>query len=64
MVIKRILWYLQLIKDVGICYEVVGDIQLKGYKYVEFPRDMDGENSISAHMFELFGGAIIWTSKK
>ena len=67
-VVKRVFRYLRGTSDYGLCYQRrpgldrVLDIHV--FVDVDWARDLDQRRSTSGYVFNLFGGAFSWISKK
>eukprot|EP00253_Pinus_taeda_P007026 PITA_07026 len=66
--VKRVFRYLRGTSDYGLCYQ--GKVGLEkvldicGFVDADWARDLDQRRSTSRHVFNLFGGAVSWMSKK
>eukprot|EP00253_Pinus_taeda_P024088 PITA_24088 len=66
--VKRVFRYLRGTSDYGLCYQgrprsdIVLDI--RGFVDADWAGDLDQRRSTSGYVFNLFGGAISWMSKK
>jgi hypothetical protein len=66
--VKRVSKYLRGTTSYGLFYQgrprldIVLDIH--GFVYVDWARDVDCRRSISGYVFNLFGGTISWMSKR
>jgi hypothetical protein len=66
--VKRVFRYLYGTASYGLCYQerIVLDrvLDIHGFVDADWARDMDHRRSTSGYVFNLFGGAIIWMSKR
>ena len=66
--VKRVFRYLCGTSDYGLCYQgrPVLDrvLDIHGFVEVDWTGDLDQRRSTSGYVFNLFGGAINWMSKK
>jgi len=66
--VKRVFRYLRGTSDYGLCYQgrpgLDRVLDIHGFVDVDWARDMDQRISISGCVFNLFGGAVSWMSKK
>eukprot|EP00253_Pinus_taeda_P026919 PITA_26919 len=66
--VKRVFRYLRGTSDYGLCYK--GRLALEkvldicGFVDVDWAGDLDQRRYTSGYVFNLFGGAVIWMSKK
>src|ERR1700733_11109047 len=67
-IVKQVFRYLRGTSDYGLCYQgrpgldrVLG---IHGFVDVDWVGDLDQRRSTSGYVFNLFGGAISWMSKK
>jgi hypothetical protein len=67
-IVKRVFRYLHGTTNYGLCYQgrprlerVVG---IHGFVDIDWIGDLDRGRSTSGYVFKLFGGAIIWMSKR
>eukprot|EP00253_Pinus_taeda_P024916 PITA_24916 len=67
-VVKRVFRYLRGTGDYGLCYQgrPVLDrvLDIHGFVDAGWARDLDQRRSTSGYVFNLFGGAVSWMSKK
>jgi hypothetical protein len=66
--IKRVFRYLRGTTNYGLCYQgrlgLDRVVEIHGFVDVDWVGDMDRRRSTSGYMFNLFGGAISWMSKR
>eukprot|EP00253_Pinus_taeda_P009482 PITA_09482 len=66
--VKRVFRYLRGISDYGLCYQgrprLVRVLDIHGFVDADWARDLDQRRSTSGYVFNLFGGAVSWMSKK
>ena len=66
--VKRVFRYLRGTSDYGLCYQgrprLEKVLDIRGFVDVDWARDMDQRRSTNGYVFNLFGGAISWMSKK
>jgi hypothetical protein len=66
--IKMVFRYLRGIASYGLCWEgILGldkVVDIHGFVDAYWARDMDRRRSTSGYVFNLFGGAISWISKR
>eukprot|EP00253_Pinus_taeda_P029183 PITA_29183 len=67
-IVKRVFRYLCGTSDYGLCYQgrlgLDRVLDIRGFVDVDWARDLHQRRSISGYVFNLFGGAISWMSKK
>jgi len=67
-IVKQVFMYLRGTSDYGLCYEgrPVLDrfLDIHGFVDSYWARDLDQRRSTSGYVFNLFGGAVSWMSKK
>eukprot|EP00253_Pinus_taeda_P024748 PITA_24748 len=65
---KRVFRYLRGTSDYGLCYQGRAGLDrvldIHGFVDAEWAGDLDKRRSTSGYVFNLFGGAINWMSKK
>ena len=65
---KRVFRYLRGTSDYGLCYQerlgLDGVLDIHGFVDADWARDLDQRRSTSGYVFNLFGGAVSWMSKK
>jgi hypothetical protein len=66
--IKRVFRYLSGTTSYGLCYQgrlgLEKVLDIHGFVDVDWARDMDHRISTSRYVFNMFGGAISWMSKR
>eukprot|EP00253_Pinus_taeda_P004828 PITA_04828 len=66
--VKRVFRYLRGTSDYGLCYQgrpgLDRVLDIRGFVDVEWDGYLDQRRSTSAYVFNLFGGAVSWMSKK
>ena len=66
--VKRVFRYLRGTSDYGLCYQgrpgLDRVLDIRGFVDVDWVGDLDQRRSTSGYMFNLFGGAVSWMSKK
>jgi len=66
--VKQVFRYLRGTSDYGLCYQgrpgLDKVLDIRGFIDVDWARDLDQRRSTSGYLFNLFGGAINWMSKK
>ena len=66
--VKRVFRYLRGTSDYGLCYQGRSGLHkmldIRGFVDADWVGDLDQRRSISRYVFNLFGGAISWMSKK
>ena len=66
--VKRVFWYLHGTSDYGLCYQgrpgLDRVLDICGFVDADWDGDLDQRRSTSGYVFNLFGGAISWMSKK
>ena len=66
--VKRVFRYLRGTSDYGLCYqERLGldkVLDIRGFVDADWVGDMDKRRSTSGYVFNLFGGATNWMSKR
>eukprot|EP00253_Pinus_taeda_P008798 PITA_08798 len=66
--VKRVFRYLRGTSDYGLCYQgrpgLDRVLDIRGFVDANWAGDLDQRRSISGYVFNLFGGAISWMSKK
>eukprot|EP00253_Pinus_taeda_P020788 PITA_20788 len=66
--VKRIFRYLHGTNDYGLCYQgrlgLGRMLDIRGSVDVDWAGDLDQRRSTSRYVFNIFGGAVIWMSKK
>jgi hypothetical protein len=66
--IKRVFKYFRGTTSYGLCYQgrpgLDKVVDIHGFVNADWARDMDRRRSTSGYVFNLFGGAIIWMSKR
>eukprot|EP00253_Pinus_taeda_P012544 PITA_12544 len=67
-VVKQVFRYLHGTSDYGLCYQgrpgLDRALDINGFVDVDRARDLDQRRSTSGYVFNLFGGAVSWMSKK
>eukprot|EP00253_Pinus_taeda_P034735 PITA_34735 len=67
-VVKRLFRYLHGTSDYGLCHQgrqgLDRVLDIRGFVDVEWAGDLDQKRSTSRYVFNLFGGAVSWMSKK
>ena len=67
-VAKRLLMYLCGTSDFGLCYQVRPGLDkvldIHGFVDVNWAGDLDNRTSTSGYVFNLFGAAVSWMTKK
>eukprot|EP00253_Pinus_taeda_P003596 PITA_03596 len=68
IVVKRVFRYLHGTSDYGLCYQgrpgLDKVLDIRGFVDADWVVDLDQRRSTSGYVFNLFGGAISWMSKK
>eukprot|EP00253_Pinus_taeda_P004968 PITA_04968 len=68
IVVKWIFRYLHGTSDYGLCYQgrpgLDRVLDIRGFVDVDWAGDLDKRRSTSGYVFNLFGGAVSWMSKK
>ena len=66
--VKQFFRFLRGTSDYGLCYQgrpgLDRELDIRGFVDVDWARDLDQRRSTSGYVFNLFGGAISWMSKK
>ena len=66
--VKRVFRYLRGTSDYGLCYQgrpgLDRVLDIHGFVDADWARDLDQRRSTSGYVFNLFGGAVNWMSKK
>eukprot|EP00253_Pinus_taeda_P003571 PITA_03571 len=66
--VERVFRYLPGTSDYGLCYQGTARLDrvldIRGFVDADWARDVDQRRSISGYVFNLFGGALSWMSKK
>eukprot|EP00253_Pinus_taeda_P019611 PITA_19611 len=66
--VKRVFRYLRGTSDYGLCYQgrpgLDRVLDIHGFVDADWARDLDQRRSTSGYVFNLFGGAVSWMSKK
>ena len=66
--VKRVFRYLHGTSDYGLCYQgrpgLDKVLDIHGFVDVDWAGDLDQRRSTSGYVFNLFGGAVSWMSKK
>eukprot|EP00253_Pinus_taeda_P028158 PITA_28158 len=66
--VKRVFRYLHGTSDYGLCYKgrlgLDRVLDICGFVDADWARDLDQRRSTSGYVFNLFGGAVSWMSKK
>eukprot|EP00253_Pinus_taeda_P027821 PITA_27821 len=66
--VKRVFRYLHGTSDYGLCYQgrlgLDEVLDIRGFVDAYWARDLDQRRSTSGYVFNLFGGAVSWMSKK
>eukprot|EP00253_Pinus_taeda_P026256 PITA_26256 len=66
--VKQVFRYLRGTSDYGFCYQgrLVLDkvLDIRGFVDADWARDLEERRSTSGYLFNLFGGAVSWMSKK
>eukprot|EP00253_Pinus_taeda_P024085 PITA_24085 len=67
-IVKQVFRYLRGPSDYGLFYQgkpgLEGVLDIHGFVDVDWARDLDQRRSTSGYVFNLFGGAVSWISKK
>eukprot|EP00253_Pinus_taeda_P008387 PITA_08387 len=67
-IVKRVFRYLRGTSDYGLCYKgrprLDRELDIHGFIDADWVGDLDQRISTSGYVFNLFGGAINWMSKK
>ena len=67
-IVKRIFRYLRDTLDFGICYQGIPGqnitVDVQGFVDADWEGDLNCRRSTSAYVFNLFGGAVSWMSKR
>ena len=65
---KQVFRYLRDTSDYGLCYQgrpgLNRVLDIHGFVDADWAGDLDQRRSTSGYMFNLFGGAVSWMSKK
>ena len=65
---KRVFRYLHGTNDYGLCYQgrlrLDRVLDIRGFVGADWTGDLDQRRSTSGYVFNLFGGAVSWMSKK
>ena len=65
---KRVFRYLRGTSDYGLCYQgrpgLDRVLDIRGFVDADWAGDLDQRRSTSGYVFNLFGGAVSWMSKK
>ena len=65
---KRVFRYLHGTSDYGLCYQgrpgLDRVLDIRGFVDADWAGDLDQRRSTSGYVFNLFGGAVSWMSKK
>eukprot|EP00253_Pinus_taeda_P028820 PITA_28820 len=68
IVVKRVFRYLRGTSDYGLCYQgrpgLDRVLDIRGFVDADWAGDFDQRRSTSGYVFNLFGGAVSWMSKK
>eukprot|EP00253_Pinus_taeda_P027226 PITA_27226 len=66
--VKRVFRYLRGTSDYGLCYQgrpgLDRVLDIRGFVDADWDGDLDQRKSTSGYVFNLFGGAVSWMSKK
>ena len=66
--VKRVFMYLRGTTSYGLCYQgrlgLDKVVEIHGFVDLDWVGDMDCRRSTSGYVFNLFGGAISWMSKR
>eukprot|EP00253_Pinus_taeda_P020868 PITA_20868 len=66
--VKRVFRYWCGTRDYGLCYQgrsrLDKVLDIRGFVDADWTGDLDQRRSISGHVFNLFGGAVNWMSKR
>eukprot|EP00253_Pinus_taeda_P024640 PITA_24640 len=66
--VKRVFRYLRGTSDYGLCYQgrpgLDRVLDIRGFVDADWAGDLDQRRSTSGYVFNLFGGAVSWMSKK
>ena len=66
--VKRVFKYLRGTSDYGLCYQgrpgLDRVLDIRGFVDADWAGDLDQRRSTSGYVFNLFGGAVSWMSKK
>jgi len=66
--VKRVFKYLHGTSDYGLCYQgrpgLDKVLDIRGFVDAYWDGDLDHRRSTSGYVFNLFGGAVSWMSKK
>ena len=66
--VKQVFRYLHGTSDYGLCYQgrpgLDRVLDIRGFVDADWARDLDQRRSTSGYVFNLFGGAVSWMSKK
>ena len=66
--VKQLFRYLCSTSDYGLCYQgrpgLDRVLDIRGFVDADWARDLDQRRSTSGYVFNLFGGAVLWMSKK
>eukprot|EP00253_Pinus_taeda_P014768 PITA_14768 len=66
--VKQVFKYLHGTSDYGLCYQgrlrLDRVLDIRGFVDADWARDLDQRRSTIGHVFNLFGGAVSWMSKK
>eukprot|EP00253_Pinus_taeda_P030627 PITA_30627 len=67
-IVKEVFRYLRGTSDYGLCYQgrpvLDKDLDIRGFVDVDWVGDLDRIRSTSGYVFNLFGGAVSWMSKR
>ena len=67
-IVKQVFRYLRGTSDYGLCYQGRPGLDrvfdIRGFVDADWAGDLDQRRSISGYVFNLFGGAASWMSKK
>ena len=67
-IVKRVFRYLRGTSDYGLCYQgrpgLDRVLDIYGFVDADWAGDLDQRISASGYVFNLFGGAVSWMSKK
>eukprot|EP00253_Pinus_taeda_P027996 PITA_27996 len=66
--VKQVFRYLRGTSDYGLCYQgrsrLDKILDIHGFVYADYARDLDQRKSTSGYVFNLFGGTVSWMNKK
>ena len=62
--VKRVMRYLRGTTSLGIIFEQMEHLELKGYSDADWGGDINDRKSTSGYLFKISNGAISWRSKK